>query len=56
MVVLDEVLDQFDEDDSAGDCVAELIRQGELLLKCRKCGRIFIEDKAGRISVYAREQ
>ena len=56
VVVLDDVLDGFSEDDSAGDCVSEIIRQGELLVRCRQCGRILIEDKTGCIVAYLREQ
>ena len=56
VVVCDEVLDGFEDDSVAGDCVSEIVRSGDILVRCSQCGRIAIEGKSGGITLYAKEE
>jgi hypothetical protein len=55
VVVEDSVLDALPDEGTSSDCVSAILRQSELLLRCRECGRIAIIDQSGTITIYSPE-
>lgn len=50
--MVDEVLDEIQDNKSAGEAVTEIIAKADLLVRC-DCGRIAIEDRdTGQIHIY----
>ena len=44
VVVKDEIIDSIPSEFSIFDAMLRITREGDLLVKCRNCGRIAIED------------
>jgi len=56
VVVEDTVLDAIDDRAAAGDAVRKIVQAGDLLVRCRSCGRIALEDRnSGETGFYIQE-
>lgn len=56
VVIEDTVLDSIPEEAPARVALDKIVFEGDTLVRCRKCGRIAIEDrKSGSIRIYAAE-
>jgi hypothetical protein len=57
ILVCDDDLDQVDDSWDTGKMMVHLVTKGNVLVRCKKCGRIMIESRdTGEISVYGLEE
>jgi hypothetical protein len=56
VVVVDDVLDSIEDHASARDAINKIVLSGDILVRCKKCGRVAIEEtKTGAITIYAKD-
>ena len=57
IVVRDSLIDSLDETKPTRECIDDIVAEGDVLVRCSKCGRIAIEDSTtGDIAIYVEER